>query len=96
MTDWRAARTALAPWTKGADVMITTEELGAIYFLGRSDVRFSRSKFGELRPDQKFEFGIDQRTGRPIISRPESVELLIRCFSKGFIVGPLSTGEVQF
>ena len=89
MTDWRAARTALAPWTRGADVMITTEELGAIYFLGRSDVRFSRSKFGELRPDQKFEFGIDQRTGRPIISRHESVELLIRCFSKGFIVGPL-------
>lgn len=89
MTDWRAARAALAPWTSNADIMITTEELGAIYFLGRSDVRFSPSKFGELRPDQKFEFGIDVRTGRPIISRPESVELLMRCFSSGFIVGPL-------
>jgi 4-amino-4-deoxy-L-arabinose transferase-like glycosyltransferase len=88
MTDWRAARTALAPWTRTADIMITTEELGAIYFLGRSDVRFSRSKFGELRPDQKFEFGMDVRTGRPIISQADSVELLMRCFSKGFIVGP--------
>ncbi len=89
MADWRAARAALAPWTSNADIMITTEELGAIHFFGRSDVRFSLSKFGELRPDQKFEFGIDVRTGRPIISRPESVELLMRCFSSGFIVGPL-------
>lgn len=88
MTDWRAAQAALAPWTDEAGILITTEELGAMYFLGRSDVRFSRSKFGELRENQKFEFGIDQRTGRPIISRPESVELLIQCFPKGFVVGP--------
>ena len=87
-TDWRAAREALAPWTKDADIMITTEELGAIYFLGRSDVRFSPSKLGELAPDQRVEFGIDFRTGRPVISKPESVERLIECFPRGFIVGP--------
>ena len=87
-TDWRAARDALAPWVAQADIMITTEELGAIYFLGRSDIRFSPSKFNEIPLDQRFEFGIDPRTGRPIITKPESVERLIECFPSGFIVGP--------
>jgi hypothetical protein len=68
--------------------MITTEELGAIYFLGRSDVAFNPSKLQELAPDQIKEFGIDYRTGRPIISKPESLEQLIKCFQSGFIAGP--------
>lgn len=88
-TDWPAAREALAPWTTDADIVITTEELGAIYFLGRSDVRFSLSKFNELLGDEKKEFGIDFRTGRPVISKPESMEKLIECFSQGLVVGPI-------
>ena len=88
LADWPAARDALAPWTEDAGIMITTEELGAIYFLGRSDVRFSSSKFAELLEDQRFEFGLDYRTGRPVISTPESVAQLIECFAKGFVVGP--------
>lgn len=89
VTDWAAAREALAPWVTGADIMITTEELGAIYYLGRSDVRFSPSKIRELAPDQRKEFGIDYRTGRPIITKPESLERLIECFSRGIVVGPI-------
>jgi 4-amino-4-deoxy-L-arabinose transferase-like glycosyltransferase len=89
ITDWREAREALAPWVSDADIMITTEELGAIYFLGRSDVRFSPSKLQELDPEQIKEFGIDYRTGRPIISRPKSLEQLIDCFPRGIVVGPI-------
>ena len=89
VTDWGAARDALAPWVEGADIMITTEELGAIYYLGRSDIRFSPSKIRELAPDQRKEFGIDYRTGRPIITKPESLERLIKCFSRGIVVGPI-------
>jgi hypothetical protein len=88
-TNWRAAHEALAPWVSDADIMITTEELGAIYFLGRSDVRFSPSKLGELAPNQRKEFGIDYRTGRPVISKPESLEQLIGCFERGFVAGPV-------
>ncbi len=89
-TDWRAARNALAWWTENADIMITTEELGAIYFLGRSDVRYSPSKLGEIASrGQDFEFGIDWRTGRPVISKAESVKRLIDCFPSGFVVGPV-------
>ena len=88
-TDWRAAREALAPWTASAEIMITTEELGAIYFLGRSDVRYSPSKLAEIPEDRRVEFGIDPRTGRPIIAKPESVRRLIDCFSSGLVVGPI-------
>jgi hypothetical protein len=88
-TDWRAAREVLAPWARNVEIMITTEELGAIYFLGRSDVRFSPSKLRELARDQRKEFGIDYRTGRPVISKPESIQQLIECFRTGLIVGPV-------
>jgi hypothetical protein len=88
-TDWDAAREALTPWVEDAGIMITTEELGAIYYLGRSDVRFSPSKIRELAPDQRKEFGIDHRTGRPIITKPESLEQLIECFPSGLVVGPI-------
>ena len=67
--------------------MITTEELGALYFLGRSDIRFSPSKMRELAPDQRREFGVDYRTGRPVIAKPESLEALIACFPSGIVVG---------
>lgn len=88
MADWRAARGVLAPWVASAEIMVTTEELGAIYFLGRSDVRYSPSKFDELPREQRFEFGIDPRVGRPIITTPASLESLIRCFDSGLVVGP--------
>ncbi len=88
-TDWPAAREALASWTRDADIMITTEELGAIYFLGRSDIRFSPSKLQEIPRDQQHEFGIDHRTGRPLITTAESVEQLIECFPRGIVVGPI-------
>ena len=89
VTDWSAAKERLGPLVKDVDIMITTEELGAIYYLGRSDVRFSPSKIRELAPDQRKEFGIDHRTGRPIITTPESLERLIECFPRGLVVGPI-------
>lgn len=87
-TDWRSAREVLTPWMTKAEIVITTEELGAIYFLGRSDVRFSPNKLAEISVDQRFEFGIDHRIGRPIIAKPESLEKLMECFRSGIIVGP--------
>ena len=87
-TNWPAAREALRPWLETADVVVTTEELGALYFLGRYDVRFSPSKLGELALDQRHEFGIDFRTGRPVITENASVERLVACLDKGLVVGP--------
>jgi 4-amino-4-deoxy-L-arabinose transferase-like glycosyltransferase len=89
VTNWEAGRDALASWTEAADIVITTEELGALYYLGRSDVGFNPSKMGEIGAgDDPPEFSIDPRTGRPLVSTPEALERLIECFPRGFIAGP--------
>ena len=48
-TNWPAAKAALEPLLAEAGVVVTTEELGALYFLGRYDVRYSPSKLEELQ-----------------------------------------------
>lgn len=88
-TDWRAAQDVLSPWFEKSEIVITTEELGAIYFLGRSDVRYSPNKIREIWPERRHEFGIDPRLGLPIISEPDSLEKLMTCFASGIIVGPI-------
>ncbi|MFZ1425976.1 MAG: hypothetical protein WAS21_04315 [Geminicoccaceae bacterium] len=88
-TNWPAAKAALEPLLAEAGVVVTTEELGALYFLGRYDVRYSPSKLEELAPDQQHEFGIDHRTGRPVIATPSSLELLMECYTSGVVLGPI-------
>ena len=87
-TNWPAAREALEPWLKRADIVVTTEELGHLYFLGRYDVRFSPSKLGELGDMEQREFGLDHRTGRPVIGTRELLERILDCYPTGIIVGP--------
>jgi hypothetical protein len=91
--DWRFAREALAPWTASAEIMVTMDDLAAMYFLGRADVNFNPSKLYELPLDEHHEFVIDFRTGRPTISEAESLEHLIECFQSGFVVSPISRWE---
>jgi hypothetical protein len=67
-----------------AGVVLTTSELETLYHLGRYDVLVSRTRLSEI-PDRK-EFGIDPRTGRPVITTPESVGLIMDCYPDGLIV----------
>ena len=66
--DWPAAKPILEPLVARVPIVVTTEELGALYFLGRFDVRFSPSKLREF--DGEHEFAADPRTGRAVISTP--------------------------
>jgi hypothetical protein len=86
--NWPLAREALAPWLERADIVVTTEELGHLYFLGRYDLRFSPSKLGELHKAEQREFGIDFRTGRSVIGSKETLERILACYPVGVIVGP--------
>lgn len=88
MADWPRARPALEPWLQRADVVVTTEELASLYFLGRFDIRFSRSKLDELDDAEQREFGIDFRTGRPVISTTASLARVFACYPSGVILGP--------
>lgn len=86
--DWPLVEPELEPWLARADVVVTTEELATLYYLGRYDIRFSPSKMGELKPDQRHEFGLDYRTGRPVISTQESLARVLACYASGVILGP--------
>lgn len=89
--NWPMVAAELEPWLAHADVVVTTEELATLYFLGRYDIRFSPSKMGELKPDQRHEFGLDFRTGRPVISTRESLERVLACYPTGVILGPTAS-----
>lgn len=82
--DWAAAREPLSPWLDDAAIVLTTSELEALYYLGRHDVLVSKSRLSEMEGVD--EFGIDPRTGRPVISTPESLRLVMACYPKGLIV----------
>jgi hypothetical protein len=86
--DWPAVADELAPWLQRADIVVTTEELATLYYLGRYDVRFSRSKLDELPDAEQRQFGIDHRTGRPVVSTTESLERILACYPSGVILGP--------
>ena len=82
--DWAAAAEPLRPWVDQASVVLTTSDLEALYFFGDYDVLINKSRHWEL--PERVEFGRDPRTGRPIVSTPELVALLIDCFPDGLIV----------
>jgi hypothetical protein len=82
--DWAAAAEPLQPLLEEASVVLTTSDLEMLYFLGDYDVLINKSRLSEL--PERVEFGRDPRTGRPIVSTPESVGLIIDCFPDGLIV----------
>lgn len=86
MPRWEAARPGLEPWLEKADVVLTSSELEALFYLGRYDVLISRSRAAEI--DDYQEFSRDHRTGRPVITTVASLELLIDCHADGLIVTP--------
>ena len=85
--DWRRARPVLAPLVQKAGVVVSTEELGTLYFLGRFDARYSPSKLEELPPEQQHDFGIDPRTGRAVIASEAALQQVMACFQNGLILG---------
>jgi Dolichyl-phosphate-mannose-protein mannosyltransferase len=82
--DWAAAADPLRRWLDQASVVLTTSDLETLYFLGDYDVLINKSRLSEL--PERAEFGRDPRTGRPVVSTPESVGLIIDCFPDGLIV----------
>ena len=82
--DWAAAKEPLAPWLAEAAIVLTTREAESLYYLGRYDVLISRSRQSELKDRE--EFGLDPRTGRPVIATPESLALIMDCYPDGLIV----------
>lgn len=91
--EWQVASEALEPWLEDA-VLLTTSEMETLYAFDRYDMLISNSRMSELqrnskgllKEDEIGEFSIDWRTGRPVISKPASLDLIMSCFAKGVIV----------
>jgi hypothetical protein len=65
-------------------MVLSSSDIEALYVLHRYDVLINKNRLSELR--ERVELSRDPRTGRPVVSTPESVALLIDCFPDGLIV----------
>ena len=86
---WDVAHQELQPWLEDA-IILTTSEMETLYAFDRYDMLISNSRMSELRRRDALgdvgEFSLDERTGRPVISEPGSVQLILDCYPKGVIV----------
>ena len=83
--DWAAARDTLAPWLADAAIVVTTNELSALYYLGRYDVLISKSRLSEIRGSAASSASIPE-PGEPVIGTAESLALIMDCYPDGLIV----------
>lgn len=85
-TRWDAAAPALTPWLEQVDAVVTTSDLGMLYYYGRADYLLSASKLDELPADDRRAFGRDFRTDVPVIDDPASLEQIIDCHASGLFI----------
>ena len=91
--DWSLSKEIVSPLVEKADVVLTTNELESQYYFNRFDFNFSRNRLLEsggikvkALPE---EFSTDKRTGRPVISSMDSLNLVLNCYRKGVFLGDL-------
>ncbi|MEY8800934.1 hypothetical protein AB9K35_11525 [Leisingera sp. XS_AS12] len=81
--DWRHASQATGTWID-APFTATTRELHMLAYVGPYDLLISSSRITELPSPQ--EFGIDPRTGRPVVGSPAAIARLLACKREGLLV----------
>src|SRR5690606_34012002 len=80
---WSAASAALEPWLEQASLVMTMGEEFTLYYLGDYDILIDRNRVVELGDH---EFIVDPRNGRPIVSKPSSVQRILDCYPDGVII----------
>ncbi len=84
--DWLTAKPTLAPWLERVDVVVTTDELGPLYYYDRADVLLHASKFYEIGDPQRRPFDPDPRTAVPTIAHAEDLARVIDCYASGLFI----------
>jgi len=89
--DWSLSRKTVEPLVNNANIVLTTNDVESLYYFKRYDYVFSSFRLNEAagKTVDEFteEFTVDPRTGLPIISKLDSLELLINCYSNGVFLG---------
>jgi 4-amino-4-deoxy-L-arabinose transferase-like glycosyltransferase len=92
--DWATAATVLQPWLEEASVVLTPDDLHALYYLGDYDIAVNPSRLSEI-PDMgganAGEFSVDPRTGRPAIGTADSLRLIMACYPDGLLVADFTS-----
>jgi 4-amino-4-deoxy-L-arabinose transferase-like glycosyltransferase len=78
VANWPAEVETVKPLVAPPTILVTSSGMKAVYYLGDYDFELNANVADET--DTRQDFGIDPRTGRQVLSRPESVELLLRCY----------------
>ena len=84
LVNWQAAEPELRPWVARSDVVVTNDELMALYYLGDYDLLIYPSRLSEL--PVKSEFARDPRTGRPVIATAAALQATFECFKTGLVM----------
>ena len=88
LVDWSSGKTLLEPRLHDAAVVLSPSDVQALYYLDRLDVVVNASRLTEYGGR---EFSRDPRTGKVVISTPESLNLVIDCSPSGlFLTDPVS------
>ncbi|HVP27640.1 MAG TPA: hypothetical protein VMW35_00590 [Myxococcota bacterium] len=96
---WTRAAAALAPELAEADVVLTTDAMKALYYLGRVDYELHLDHLWEDVPpggSPRPEWSLDTKLGVPLVSRPESVARILACHPRGLVVAQTGFLESDF
>lgn len=86
---WAGAPETLGPWLKEGAVIVTSEEMMAVEWLGDFDLAYNKPRFSELLysigPGTP-PFTPDRRTGRPLFGEFEDLARIVACEPVGLFV----------
>ena len=87
--EWLEARDMIDPWLMDGAVIVTTEEMLAIQWLGDFDFTLNKPRFSEMifsLGSETEPFVVDFRTGRPIAGEEMDFGPLTVCASAGVVI----------
>jgi hypothetical protein len=81
--DWSAAADSLRALSTRAEIVVTSNSLQTLYYIGDYDVEYQETLVDESSTLR--DFGVDYRTGRQVVGTPESLALIMSCFQRGLV-----------
>jgi hypothetical protein len=78
IANWPAEVAALRPVVEPPTILVTSSGMKAVYYFGGYDFELNANVADET--NTRRDFGIDPRTGRQVMSLPDSTELLMSCY----------------
>lgn len=89
--DWESAVPHLAPLVDSVQVVVGEPDMKLVHYLGDLDyILYAGNLAGMSRDGESIEmapeFTIWRKVGRPLMSRPESLEIIMSCYATGLLV----------